>query len=150
MKLVVDANILVAELTRKRGRALIVRPELELFIAETPWSETQHELAKRYKVIAKCTGAPPESATVQHAQAIDFAEAYVQVIAQSFYISFEQTARPRIPRDPDDWHTVALALALSADIWTQDKDFLGCGVATWTTDTLLGRPQSLTSDITNR
>jgi hypothetical protein len=31
---------------------------------------------------------------------------------------------------------VACALALSADIWTNDNHFLGAGVATWTTDTL--------------
>jgi hypothetical protein len=31
---------------------------------------------------------------------------------------------------------VATALALSAAIWTNDNDFLGTGVATWTTDTL--------------
>ena len=31
----------------------------------------------------------------------------------------------------------ALALAIEAAIWTLDNDFLGCGVATWTTDTLL-------------
>ena len=58
---------------------------------------------------------------------------------QAIYASFEQDARERIPRDPDDWPTVALALFLGVDIWTQDKDFLGCGVATWTTDTLLAR-----------
>ncbi len=34
MRLVVDANILVAELIRVRGRKLIVRPELELCMAE--------------------------------------------------------------------------------------------------------------------
>jgi hypothetical protein len=28
------------------------------------------------------------------------------------------------------------ALALSAGIWTNDNDYLGTGVATWTTDTL--------------
>lgn len=47
MRLVVDANILVAELIRKRGRELIVRPELELYIAEKAWSEACHELNKR-------------------------------------------------------------------------------------------------------
>jgi len=49
----------------------------------------------------------------------------------------ETVARRRIPRDPDDWPTVALALVLEAHIWTHDHDFLGCGVATWTTQTLL-------------
>jgi hypothetical protein len=34
MRLVVDANILVAELIRVRGRKLIVCPELELYMAE--------------------------------------------------------------------------------------------------------------------
>ena len=28
-------------------------------------------------------------------------------------------------RDPDDWPTVALAIALDAAIWTHDCDFLG-------------------------
>ena len=63
-------------------------------------------------------------------------------MGQALYALFEQDARRRIPRDPDDWHTVALALTLGADIWTQDKDFLGCGVATWTTDTLVARLSS--------
>jgi hypothetical protein len=31
---------------------------------------------------------------------------------------------------------VATALALTAGIWTNDNDFLGTGVATWTTDTI--------------
>jgi hypothetical protein len=31
---------------------------------------------------------------------------------------------------------VALALALECGIWTADRDFFGCGVAVWTTDTL--------------
>ncbi len=142
MKLAVDANILVAELTRKRGRALITGAGLELFIAEKPWEETQHELAKRYRAIAERTGASPESADEQYRLAIDLAEANVQAIGQALYALFEQDARRRIPRDPDDWHTVALALTLGADIWTQDKDFLGCGVATWTTDTLVAQLSS--------
>jgi predicted nucleic acid-binding protein len=34
MRLVVDANIFVTELIRQRGRALISRNDLELFVAE--------------------------------------------------------------------------------------------------------------------
>lgn len=33
MRLVVDTNILISELTRKRGRELITHPSLELYIA---------------------------------------------------------------------------------------------------------------------
>lgn len=31
---------------------------------------------------------------------------------------------------------VALALALEAPVWTEDSDFFGSGVATWTTETV--------------
>lgn len=47
MRLVVDANILVAELIRLRGRELIVHSELELYMAEKAWDEACHELSKR-------------------------------------------------------------------------------------------------------
>lgn len=46
-----------------------------------------------------------------------------------------QEARERIDkRDEDDWPVLAAALALGCPIWTEDTDFFGCGVATWTTD----------------
>jgi predicted nucleic acid-binding protein len=35
-------------------------------------------------------------------------------------------------RDPEDWPVLAAALALGCPIWTEDADFFGCGVATWT------------------
>jgi hypothetical protein len=51
------------------------------------------------------------------------------------YASFEAVARERIDkRDEDDWPVLAAALALGCPIWTEDTDFFGCGVATWTTD----------------
>jgi predicted nucleic acid-binding protein len=37
-------------------------------------------------------------------------------------------------RDEDDWPVLATALALDCAIWTEDADFFGTGVATWTTD----------------
>jgi predicted nucleic acid-binding protein len=37
-------------------------------------------------------------------------------------------------RDPDDWLVVAAALCLKHPIWTEDKDFFGSGIPTWTTD----------------
>jgi hypothetical protein len=48
----------------------------------------------------------------------------------------EAAAMRRVPRDPNDWPTVALALTLECGIWPADADFLGCGVPTWTTETL--------------
>jgi len=36
--------------------------------------------------------------------------------------------------DMDDWPIVAAALEIDCPIWTEDRDFFGTGVATWTTD----------------
>jgi predicted nucleic acid-binding protein len=51
MRLVVDANIFLAELIRQRGRALISRNDLKLFVAESAWDEAQHELRKRIRAM---------------------------------------------------------------------------------------------------
>lgn len=137
MRLVVDANILVGELIRVRGRKLIVRRELELYMAERAWDEATYELNKR---IGKMIGRGVFSQAVGESlltDAIALAEAKVSVVPHEVYFGYETVARKRIPCDPNDWFTVALALALGAAIWTSDNDFLGCGVATWTTDTLL-------------
>ena len=56
----------------------------------------------------------------------------VESVDQSLY---ETIARERVtPRDPHDWPVVAVALLLDFPIWTEDQDFFGSGVATWTTD----------------
>lgn len=59
----------------------------------------------------------------------------VRAIDWETYADFEALARERIARrDEDDWPVLATALALECPIWTEDTDFFGCGVATWTTD----------------
>jgi predicted nucleic acid-binding protein len=59
------------------------------------------------------------------------------VVPDEHYQQHEAEARDRIPRDPNDWPTVALAMALGSGIWTIDGDFFGCGVPLGTTQTLL-------------
>jgi len=59
----------------------------------------------------------------------------VETVDRSLYEDFEERARGRIAsRDPDDWPVVATALMLAAPVWTEDQDFFGSGVATWTSD----------------
>jgi predicted nucleic acid-binding protein len=59
----------------------------------------------------------------------------VEVIGSEVYGFFESEARERLgKRDPEDWPILAAALALDCPIWTEDTDFFGCGVATWTSD----------------
>ena len=59
----------------------------------------------------------------------------IQSVGREAYAGFEAIARQRLARrDEDDWPVLAAALALRCPIWTEDTDFFGCGVATWTTD----------------
>ena len=59
----------------------------------------------------------------------------VKSVDPEIYSDFENLARLSLAgRDEDDWPILAAALALNCPIWTEDTDFFGCGVATWTTD----------------
>jgi predicted nucleic acid-binding protein len=137
MNLVVDANILVGELLRSRGRRLLQSSQLQLYIAQKALDETHYELRQRLSIM-KNTGRLDESTEVELlAVATELIEIYLTPVLLSTYSDFETEARRRIPRDPNDWETVAVALALAADIWTEDRDFFGCGCAVWTTETLL-------------
>ncbi len=137
MRLVVDTNILVAELLRNRGVDLMESQSLELFLAEKMKNEAQYELQKRMSIIVNKTNLTPEQGEFQLEVALGIIDRKIVTVPLSDYQSFEAEARKRIPRDPNDWETVALALALSSAIWTEDYDFFGCGCPTWTTQTLL-------------
>jgi predicted nucleic acid-binding protein len=59
----------------------------------------------------------------------------IQPVDKSLYESHEKLARERIQRrDPRDWPVVAVALMLGLPVWTEDQDFFGSGIPTWTTD----------------
>jgi predicted nucleic acid-binding protein len=59
----------------------------------------------------------------------------VEPVDRSLYEDYEKLARERVlTRDADDWPIVAVALLLDFPIWTEDQDFFGSSVATWTTD----------------
>jgi predicted nucleic acid-binding protein len=49
----------------------------------------------------------------------------------------EEAERRMAKRDPEDWPTVALALARSLPIWSQDRDMEAAGVTVYTTGELL-------------
>jgi len=52
-----------------------------------------------------------------------------------FYVAQAALTEARI-RDPEDWPTLALSLQLECAVWTEDQDFFGTGVATWTCATV--------------
>lgn len=138
MIVVADASVLVGELLRARGRALIRQTELQVVVAEHQWSETQYELRRRLDILAggdRIT-ADQRSELEEAIRGLVQAGA-IEIVHHDAYRHLEGLARRRIPRDQNDWPTVALALLLDAAILTGDHDFLGCGCPTWTVDTLL-------------
>jgi predicted nucleic acid-binding protein len=137
MIVVADASVLVGELLRTRGRELFLHPALNVVVAQDQWSETEHELGRRLDIM-ETTGrlAPDARRVLEQAVHTMIGTQAIEVVNREMYASFEGTARRRVPRDQQDWPTVALALLLDAAILTGDHDFLGCGCPTWTVETL--------------
>ncbi|MBA3606134.1 MAG: PIN domain-containing protein [Actinomycetota bacterium] len=136
MRLVVDTSVLVGELLRTSGRDRLGDDRLELFLPEQMWNEVRIELPRRIAAFARRRGLDRSMSDELSSVGLDAIEANVIVLDAGIYTALEDEARLRSLRDPGDWPVVACALALSADIWTNDNDFLGTGVATWTTETL--------------
>lgn len=66
---------------------------------------------------------------------LDRLEAVVRPLDAELYAAHQPAALQRIAvRDADDWPVLARAMALGCPVWTEDADFFGSGVATWTTD----------------
>ncbi|QAY63239.1 nucleotide-binding protein [Xylanimonas allomyrinae] len=67
--------------------------------------------------------------------ALDALEHLVHPIDAETYHGALGEAHLRIDvRDPDDAPILATALTLACPVWTEDQDFFGTGVPTWTTD----------------
>ena len=136
MRLIVDTSVLVGELLRVSGRARLGDDRLELFLPEQMWAETQVELPRRVAAFARRRHLGADPARDLVSLCVEAVEANVIVLDEAIYAAVEDEALARCRRDPTDWPVVASALALSSGIWTNDNDFLGTGVPTWTTETL--------------
>jgi predicted nucleic acid-binding protein len=129
--IVLDANILVRAVLGSRvpdllavhaARATFLTPDVAF---EEAREHLPAVLAKRGKS-TKAIQAAKEK--------LDALARVIVSIPVESYLPFEERALARIgPRDPDDWQVLACALAADCPIWTEDTDFFGAGVATWTT-----------------
>ncbi len=136
MRLVVDTSVLVGELLRAPGRDRLGDDRLELFLPERMWSETQVELPRRIDRYVRRRQLDSDAGRELSALCLQAIDANLVVLDEAVYAALEDEARARSLRDPNDWPVVASALALAAGVWTNDNDFLGTGVPTWTTETL--------------
>ena len=137
MILVADASVLVAELIRVRGRAFFRDPRIQVSVTEEQLSETRHELDRRTRLLVDRSHVPEGQIPLLRQEIQDVIDGNaIEVVPRRRYDELESIARRRIPRDPNDWPTVALAITLNAGILTNDYDFFGCGCPTWTVETL--------------
>ena len=127
--LVLDANILLRAVFGRRVRGILEKYEDE---ARFYTPDVCFEDAQRYiPVISKERRFDVDLGL----SVLDQIGRVVEQVDRSLYEEYQNEARGRIGlRDPDDWPVVATALLLDLPIWTEDQDFFGSGVATWTSD----------------
>jgi predicted nucleic acid-binding protein len=127
--IVLDANILIRAVLGTRVRELIFdnTETVKFFAPDLAYADAR----KYLPALLKKRGIDAEAAML----VLNRLEAIVQPIDAELYASMQQQALHRIAvRDADDWPVLACAMTLGCPVWTEDADFFGTGVATWTTD----------------
>lgn len=130
-RIVLDANILVRAVLGRRVRELLEQygAEVSFFAPELIFEEAARHLPAIAAKRGHSSGTLLES--------LDRLRVITESVAEDAIASLRNTALARIgSRDPMDWPIVAASLALNCPVWTEDHDFFGAGVATWTTATV--------------
>lgn len=127
--LVLDANILIRAVLGQRVFKLLnqYNSTTAFFAPDEAFTDAEKYLPPIFEARGLDWGV---GATV-----LSRLPALVQYIEFDVYCEFEVKARQRI-RDVRDWPVLATAMALDCPVWTEDQDFFGSGVATWTTGTV--------------
>ena len=127
--LVLDANIVVRAVLSTKVRTWIERSpsNVRFFTPDVCFDDAE----KYVPLIFEKRKLPSEPAM----EVLAGISRIIQIVEADIYGDYSEEAKQRIAvRDPDDWPIVAAALALNRPIWTEDADFFGAGIATWTTD----------------
>lgn len=126
---VLDANILIRAVLGKRVRELIFdhAATIRFFAPDVAYADAR----KYLPALLNKRGVDADAASL----VLDRLEVIVRSIDVELYEGMQQQALQRIAvRDADDWPVLACAMTLGCPVWTEDADFFGTGVATWTTD----------------
>ena len=127
--IVLDANILIRAVLGKRVRELIAdnATSVQFFSPDVAYVDARKYLPS----LLEKRGIDSESAMA----VLDALESIVRPLELGVYADFKTQALERIAtRDADDWPVLACAMAIGCPVWTEDTDFFGTGVATWTSD----------------
>ncbi len=129
-RLVLDANILLRGVFGVRVADVLVS-----FQETVDFYSPEACIEEAYRHVPRIAGKKGLDPARSRAELQELVVLFIHTVDHSLYEVFEEPARARISRrDPDDWPVVATALLLNAPIWTEDRDFFGTGIATWTTD----------------
>ena len=129
--LVLDANILIRAIFGARVRILLESYENSavFYAPDLCFDDAQQYIPE----IARKRNFDPQTGLV----VLQGLRGIVESVDRSLYGIHEKEATRRIgSRDGADWPILATALLLECPIWTEDQDFFGSGVATWTTQTV--------------
>lgn len=127
--IILDANILIRAVLGQRVRGLIFdnASKIKFFAPDVAYDDAR----KYLPALLHKRGLDPGAAM----KVLDFLEVIVQSIDKELYQGMQAQALQRIAvRDADDWPVLACAMSLGCPVWTEDADFFGTGVATWTSD----------------
>ena len=127
--IVIDANILIRAVLGKKVRGTIqtFAPTTRFFTPDLCYDDA----VKYLPILFAKRNLPSEDAL----DVLANLTCLIQIVDNSLYSLYEAEAKQRIAvRDINDWSIVAVSLMLDCPIWTEDRDFFGTGVATWTSD----------------
>ena len=127
--IVLDANILIRAVLGKRVRELIVDSAdvVQFFAPDVAYADARKYLPS----LLEKRGVKSEPAMA----VLDALESIVRPLELGVYEGLKTQALQRIAiRDADDWPVLACAMTIGCPVWTEDADFFGTGVATWTSD----------------
>ena len=127
--IVLDANILIRAVLGRRVRELIVENAdvVQFFAPDVAYADAR----KYLPFLLEKRGVKSEPAMA----VLDALESIVRPLELGVYEGLKIQALQRIAiRDADDWPVLACAMTIGCPVWTEDADFFGSGVATWTSD----------------
>lgn len=127
--IVLDANILIRAVLGRRVRELIVDSAdvVQFFAPDVAYADARKYLPSLLE--KRSIKSEPAMAV------LDALESIVRPLELGVYEGLKTQALQRIAiRDADDWPVLACAMTIGCPVWTEDADFFGTGVATWTSD----------------
>lgn len=127
--IVLDANILIRAVLGRRVREFIVKNAdlVQFFAPDVAYADARKYLPS----LLEKSGVKSEPAMA----VLDALESIVRPLELGVYEGLQTQALQRIAmRDADDWPVLACAMTIGCPVWTEDADFFGTGVATWTSD----------------